>query len=124
MPELSPQSRLAGYLLRVVYTDYLPARGCAADKHMVFANFCPIEHRVEGSHLIDTNRLHIKQLSHPVQRCQAKPPAVLLLHHIQHRDDSRSLIVRRVPRYNVVDDFIICLHANRTAGVSPGSVLH
>eukprot|EP00879_Flechtneria_rotunda_P033717 GHRR01037422.1.p1 GENE.GHRR01037422.1~~GHRR01037422.1.p1 ORF type:complete len:125 (+),score=20.12 GHRR01037422.1:260-634(+) len=47
-----------------------PAGCCTADHDMVSANFAPVEHGVEGGHLIYTDLSHLKYLHVICSMCQ------------------------------------------------------
>ena len=64
---------------------------------MVLSHLAPIEHGVEGGHLIHADLRHVKNLCHAVHGSQAEPAFVLLLRNVQDGDAGGGLVVGRVP---------------------------
>jgi len=79
-----------------------PAWCGAAQLDVIFAHFRPVEHTVKSGHLIDPDFCHVQQLGDTVHGRKAQEAVVLLLSQVQQGDDSRLLVVWRVPVYDVL----------------------
>ena len=62
----------------------------------------PVEHGVEGSDLVDAHRGHLEELRYVVHDGDGCPALVLALPEVQEGDDSRLLVLRWVPRDNLL----------------------
>lgn len=72
------------------------AGGRAADLEVVLADLGAVEHRVEGSDLVDLHGGHLEDLCNLVHRGQGQEVVVLLLSDEQDRNAARRLVVVRV----------------------------
>ena len=63
---------------------------------MVLADGGAIEHCVERGHFVDAHGRHFQNVGYLVHHGQAGPAAVLLLGHVQQRNDGGLFVLRRI----------------------------
>lgn len=95
---------------------------CCADLYVVFANGVAIVHSVEGSDLVYAHWRHLQEsrnLVHDADTCEA----VLALAEVEQRHNGGLLVLRWVPRDNLLDEFLVLSgEFERNFGIVLGSI--